>query len=107
MITGEISFQIKAQYNNGFRMIKKNPSKMASSKVEICLKKKNPPRAQIFRYFRIESRNKKLALGWTYRYLSTFNLLTFAMNARIKDMKQSETNIEDITATAITDASEN
>ena len=32
---------------------------MASYKVEICLKKKNPPRAQIFRYFRIESRNKK------------------------------------------------
>ena len=32
---------------------------MASQKVEICLKKKNPPRAQIFRYFRIESRNKK------------------------------------------------
>ena len=30
---------------------------MASQKVEICLKKKNPPRAQIFRYFRIESRN--------------------------------------------------
>ena len=33
---------------------------MASLKVEICLKKKNPPRAQIFRYFRIESRNKKI-----------------------------------------------
>ena len=33
---------------------------MASYKVKICLKKKNPPRAQIFRYFRIESRNKKL-----------------------------------------------
>ena len=32
---------------------------MASWKVEICLKKKNPPRAQIFRYFRIESRNNK------------------------------------------------
>ena len=30
---------------------------MASWKVEICLKKKNPPRAQIFRYFRIESGN--------------------------------------------------
>ena len=30
---------------------------MASLKVEICLKKKNPPRAQIFRYFRIECRN--------------------------------------------------
>ena len=27
---------------------------MSSYKVEICLKKKNPPRAQIFRYFRIE-----------------------------------------------------
>ena len=32
---------------------------MASWKVEICLKKKNPPRAQIFRNFRIESRNNK------------------------------------------------
>ena len=32
---------------------------MASLKVEICLKKKNPTRAQIFRYFRIESRNNK------------------------------------------------
>ena len=32
---------------------------MASSKVEFCLKNKNPPRAQIFRYFRYESRNKK------------------------------------------------
>ena len=31
---------------------------MASWKVEICLKKKNPPRAQIFHYFRIDSRNK-------------------------------------------------
>ena len=32
---------------------------MAGQKVEICLKKKNPPRAQIFRYFCIESRNNK------------------------------------------------
>ena len=31
---------------------------MASEKVEICLKKKNPPRAQMFRYFPYESRNK-------------------------------------------------
>ena len=43
-------------------MIKKIPSKKASWKVEICLKKKNPPRAQIFRYFRIESRNNKFVL---------------------------------------------
>ena len=33
---------------------------MARSKVEICLKKK-PPRAQTFRYFRIESRNSNSA----------------------------------------------
>ena len=33
---------------------------MVSSKVEIFLKKKNSTRAQIFRYFRIESRNKNL-----------------------------------------------
>ena len=44
------------QENNGKTKI---PSKMASLKVEICLKKKNPPRVQIFRYFRIESRNNK------------------------------------------------
>ena len=31
---------------------------MAGQKVEICLKK-NPPRAQKFRNFRYESRNKK------------------------------------------------
>ena len=29
---------------------------MTIQKVEISLKKKNPPRAQIFRYFRIETR---------------------------------------------------
>ena len=40
---------------------------MASYKVEICLKKKNPPRAQIFRYFRIESRNKKIDQFACYR----------------------------------------
>ena len=59
MITGEISFQIWAQDNNSFRMIKKIPSKMAGKKVETCLKKKKPTRAQIFRYFRIESRKNK------------------------------------------------
>ena len=32
---------------------------MASSKVENCLKKKVTPRAQIFRCFRYESRNKE------------------------------------------------
>ena len=34
---------------------------MSSLKIEIRLKKKNPFRAQIFRYFRIESRNNKTA----------------------------------------------
>ena len=34
---------------------------MASQKVEICLKKKKPTRAQIFRYFRIKSRSNKTA----------------------------------------------
>ena len=33
---------------------------MTSWKVEICLEKKKPPRAQIFRYFLIESRNKNV-----------------------------------------------
>ena len=37
---------------------------MAGYKVEVCLKKKNPPRAQIFRYFRLESRNNKDA--WNF-----------------------------------------
>ena len=41
---------------------------MASYKVEICLKKKNPPRAQIFRYFRIESRNN----NWRLAFKSSF-----------------------------------
>ena len=43
-------------------MILKIMSKMASLKVEICLKKKNPPRSQIFRYFRIESQNNNLGV---------------------------------------------
>ena len=38
---------------------KPNPSKIASLKVEFCLKNKIPPRAQFFRYFCIESRNNK------------------------------------------------
>ena len=40
--------------------MKKIPSKMASEKVE----GKNPPRAQMFRYFRIESRNKNAHCGY-------------------------------------------
>ena len=42
-------------------MIFENLSKMASQKVEFCLKKKTA-RAQIFRYFRYESRNNKAHL---------------------------------------------
>ena len=59
MITGEISFQIQAQDSNSFRMILKK----IASKTAHCVKsrnlyeEKNPSRAQIFRYFRIESRN--------------------------------------------------
>ena len=43
---------------------------MARQKVEICLKKKKPTRAQIFRYFRIESRNnnKLLEIGSFSQY---------------------------------------
>ena len=60
MITGEISFQIWAQDNNGFRMIPKNSAKNGYLKSRnLSEEKKNPPRAQIFRYFRIESRNNK------------------------------------------------
>ena len=40
---------------------------MANQKVEICLKKKNPPRAQRFRYFRYESRNKKTNASTSFR----------------------------------------
>ena len=36
---------------------------MASLKFEICLKKKNPTRAQIFRYFRIKSNGTKMVVS--------------------------------------------
>ena len=42
-----------------FEWYKKIPSKMASEKSKFVWRKKNPLRAQIFRYFRIESRNNK------------------------------------------------
>ena len=41
---------------------------MASLKVEICLKKKNPLRAEIFRCFRYESRNKKTYIMENFIY---------------------------------------
>ena len=46
---------------------------MASYKVEICLKKKNPSRAQIFRYFRIESRNNEASLLILFTQYETLN----------------------------------
>ena len=55
---------------------------MASKKVEICLKKKNPPRAQIFRYFRIESRNNKHAFNGPAEYFSLQNLLRWISEPR-------------------------
>ena len=59
MIRGKISFQIWAQDNNTFWMIfKKIRQKWLVKKSKFVWRKKNPPRAQIFRYFRIESRNK-------------------------------------------------
>ena len=39
---------------------------MASWKVEICLKKKNPPQTQIFGYFRYETQNNKNRLKTEY-----------------------------------------
>ena len=64
-----MSFQIWVQDNNSFRMILKNSVKKARKKSKLVNKfvnklnfvwrKKNPPRAQIFRYFRIKSRNNK------------------------------------------------
>ena len=60
MITGDNSFQIWAQDNNTFRMIlKKFRQKWLVKKSKFVGRKKNPTRAQTFRYFRIESRNKK------------------------------------------------
>ena len=53
-----MSFQIWAQDNNTFRMMLKNfRQKRLVKKSKFVWRKKNPPRAQIFRYFRIESRN--------------------------------------------------
>ena len=49
---------------------------MASLKVETCLKKKkNPPRAQIFRYFCIESRNNKIGRILRHSYECLDNTL--------------------------------
>ena len=50
MITGEISFQIWAQNNTEYFFRQK-----WLVKKKFVWRKKNPPRAQIFRYFRIES----------------------------------------------------
>ena len=50
-------FQIEAQDNNTFRMVKKKSRQKWLVKKSKFVKKKKPPRAQIFRYFRIESRN--------------------------------------------------
>ena len=38
-------------------------------KLEVCLKKKKPPRAQIFRYFRYESRNNNFIIKQTQQIL--------------------------------------
>ena len=53
---------------------------MASSKVEICLKKKNPPRAQIFRHFRIENRNNKFYQWSSFANLGGFMDCKFFQN---------------------------
>ena len=55
-----LSFQIWVFDNNTFRMIKKFRQKWLVISQNLS-EKKNPPRAQIFRYFRIESRNNKTA----------------------------------------------
>ena len=59
MITGEITFQK--------RLVKKS---------KFVWRKKNPPRAQIFRYFRIESRNKN-AICWE------LGIKTFPVSSRM------------------------
>ena len=38
-------------------------------KLEVCLKKKKPPRAHIFRYFRYESRNNNFIIKQTQQIL--------------------------------------
>ena len=58
---------------------------MASLKVEICLKKKKPPRAQIFRYFRIESRKKKVL----YFFKSCLKLQRILLALAIKMKNES------------------
>ena len=55
MITGEISFQIWAQDYNTFWMIKKFRQKRLVKTSKFVWRKKSPPRAQIFRYFRIKN----------------------------------------------------
>ena len=70
MSTGEITFQIWGQDNNTFRMILKSYVKNGSLKSRNLSEEKNPSRAQIFRYFRIESRNKTARIGvqpWIFR----------------------------------------
>ena len=48
MTAGEYLFKFKLKTTIPFECILKNLSKMANQKVEFFLKKKNPPRAQIF-----------------------------------------------------------
>ena len=62
MITGEISFHISAQSNYSYRLILKNSviNGLLKSR-SLSVDKKKPLRAQIFRYFRYESRNNNLA----------------------------------------------
>ena len=43
-------------------ILKKFRQKWLVKKSKFVWRKKNPPRAQIFRYFRIESRNNKMKL---------------------------------------------
>ena len=63
---------------------------MASQKVEICLKKKNPPRAQIFCYFRIESRNIKIpAYALIARNISRVNCPKLVKMAKMAIFKPS------------------
>ena len=60
-------------------MIFENLSKMASQKVEFCLKK-NTARAQIFRYFRYEKRNNKGHLLYSEYQMWVLTVVAFSSN---------------------------
>ena len=60
---------------------------MAIKKVEFCLKEKNPPRAQIFRYFRIENRNNNSVWSFKMWYTASTDMFYFRWEREIQNWK--------------------